>query len=76
MGNNVHILGEQSGLHIVLHVHNGMNEQELIHAAARQRIKLYPLSTYDSVHNVREESYVFSVLVVFQRIVSKPLSNY
>ena len=58
MGNNVHILGEQSGLHIVLHVHNGMNEQELIHAAAKQRIKLYPLSTYDSVHNVREESYV------------------
>lgn len=58
MGNNVHILGEQSGLHIVLHVHNGMNERELIHAAAKQRIKLYPLSTYDSVHNVREESYV------------------
>ncbi|AOY15549.1 GntR family transcriptional regulator [Bacillus sp. ABP14] len=58
MGNNVHILGEQSGLHIVLHVHNGMNEQELIHAAAKERIKLYPLSTYDSVHNVREESYV------------------
>ena len=58
MGNNVHILGEQSGLHIVLHVHNGMNEQELIHAAAKERIKLYPLSTYDSVYNVREESYV------------------
>lgn len=58
MGNNVHILGEQSGLHIVLHVHNGMNEQELLHAAAKERIKLYPLSTYDSVHNVREESYV------------------
>ena len=58
MGNNVHILGEQSGLHIVLHVHNGMNERELLHVAAKQRIKLYPLSTYDSVHNVREESYV------------------
>ncbi|PHG41451.1 PLP-dependent aminotransferase family protein [Bacillus wiedmannii] len=58
MGNNVHILGEQSGLHIVLHVHNGMNEQELIHAAAKERIKLYPLSTYDSVHNVMDESYV------------------
>lgn len=58
MGNNVHILGEQSGLHIVLHVHNGMNEQELIHAAAKQRIKLYPLSTYDSVHNLKKASYV------------------
>ncbi|MGN4423205.1 PLP-dependent aminotransferase family protein [Bacillus cereus group sp. MYBK30-1] len=58
MGSRVQILGEQSGLHIVLHVHNGMNEQELIHAAAKQRIKLYPLSTYDSVHNLRETSYV------------------
>ncbi|MGG0207337.1 PLP-dependent aminotransferase family protein [Bacillus mycoides] len=58
MGNNVHILGEQSGLHIVLHVHNGMNELELIHTAANQQIKLYPLSTYDSVHNLSEASYV------------------
>ncbi|CAM3826248.1 PLP-dependent aminotransferase family protein [Bacillus paramycoides] len=58
MGSRVQILGQQSGLHIVLHVHNGMNEQELIHAAAKQRIKLYPLSTYDSVHNLREASYV------------------
>ncbi|OFD44763.1 PLP-dependent aminotransferase family protein [Bacillus mycoides] len=58
MGAHIHILGEQSGLHIVLHVHNGMNEQELIHAAAKQRIKLYPLSTYDSIHNLREASFV------------------
>ncbi len=58
MKSRVQILGEQSGLHIVLHVHNGMNEQELIHVAAKQRIKLYPLSTYDSVHNLREASYV------------------
>ncbi|PFD35907.1 GntR family transcriptional regulator [Bacillus cereus] len=58
MGSRVQILGQQSGLHIVLHVHNGMNEQELIHAAAKHRIKLYPLSTYDSVHNLREASYV------------------
>ena len=76
MGNNVHILGEQSGLHIVLHVHNSMNEQELIHAAAKQRIKLYPLSTYDSVHNVREESYVLLGFGSIRENVSKPLSNY
>ena len=57
MGNNVHILGEQSGLHIVLHVNNGMNEQELIHAAAKNVLS-YTLSTYDSVYNVRKESYV------------------
>ena len=45
MGNNVHILGEQSGLHIVLHVNNGMNEQELIHAAAKNVLS-YTLSPH------------------------------
>lgn len=58
MESRVQILGEQSGLHIVLHVHNGMNEQELIHAAATERIKLYPLSIYDSIHNLTDSSYV------------------
>ncbi|MEH7458177.1 GntR family transcriptional regulator [Bacillus pseudomycoides] len=58
MGTRVNILGEQSGLHIVLHVHNGMTEQALIDAAATKRIKLYPLSIYDSVHDLRKESYV------------------
>ncbi|HDR7794797.1 TPA: PLP-dependent aminotransferase family protein [Bacillus luti] len=58
MGTNVQILGEQSGLHIVLHVHNNMNEEELIAAAKKQSIKLYPLSPYDFVTDLRKESYV------------------
>lgn len=36
MGTHVDILGDQSGLHIVLHVHNGMNERELIQTAAEK----------------------------------------
>ncbi|WIY63061.1 PLP-dependent aminotransferase family protein [Bacillus arachidis] len=58
MGTNVDILGDQSGLHIVLHVHNGMNEQELIQSAAVKHVKLYPLSIYDSVNNLQKEAYV------------------
>ncbi len=35
-----------------------MNEQELIESAKKQRIKLYPLSPYDFVNDLRKESYV------------------
>ncbi|MEN1935852.1 PLP-dependent aminotransferase family protein [Paenibacillus sp. 102] len=58
MGTGVDILGDQSGLHIVLHVHNGMYEQELIQSAAEKHVKLYPLSIYDSVNNLQKEAYV------------------
>ena len=37
MGANVQILGEQSGLHIVLCVNNSMNENELIESAKTKR---------------------------------------
>ncbi|MGF9965812.1 PLP-dependent aminotransferase family protein [Bacillus rhizoplanae] len=58
MGPLVDIIGSQSGLHIVLHVHNGMNEQELIHSAAEHDVKVYPLSLYDAVNDLQKESYV------------------
>ena len=58
MGSSVDIIGSQSGLHIVLHVHNRMNEQELINKAAEQSVKVYPLSPYDMVNNLQVESYV------------------
>lgn len=58
MGTKVQILGEQSGLHIVLCIHNNMNEQELIESAKKQSIKLYPLSPYDFANDLRKESYV------------------
>ncbi|MFJ8246964.1 PLP-dependent aminotransferase family protein [Peribacillus asahii] len=40
------IIGEQSGLHIVLDVHNGMDEDTLVQQAAEARLKVYPLSVY------------------------------
>ncbi|MGG2065946.1 PLP-dependent aminotransferase family protein [Bacillus sp. S14(2024)] len=54
----VDIIGSQSGLHIVLHVHNGMNEHELIDMAAEKGVKVYPLSLYDAVNDLQKESYV------------------
>lgn len=40
------IIGEQSGLHIILDVHNGMNEEMLVEKAAQAKLKVYPLSAY------------------------------
>ncbi len=51
-------LAQQSGLHIVLCVNNSMNENELIESAKKQSVKLYPLSPYDFVNDLRKESYV------------------
>ncbi|MBO1003900.1 MocR-like pyridoxine biosynthesis transcription factor PdxR [Pseudogracilibacillus auburnensis] len=42
----VDVIGEHSGLHIVLTVKNGMEEQELIQRALKAEIKIHPLSSY------------------------------
>ena len=42
----IEITGERSGLHIVLTVKNGMDEESLIRKAAEARIKIYGMSTY------------------------------
>lgn len=42
----VTIIGEQSGLHIMLHVRNGMDEDTLVRKAKQAHLKVYPLSAY------------------------------
>ncbi|MGM8366393.1 PLP-dependent aminotransferase family protein [Virgibacillus sp. W0181] len=44
--NKVDVIGEHSGLHIVLNVKNGMQEQELVQQAWKAGIKIHPLSSY------------------------------
>jgi GntR family transcriptional regulator/MocR family aminotransferase len=44
--NRIEVIGEDSGLHILLKVHNGMEEKELMEAAAERSIKVYPASIY------------------------------
>jgi GntR family transcriptional regulator / MocR family aminotransferase len=46
LGENVTIIGEKSGLHIVLEVKNNMEEDELINTAMNAGVKVYPLATY------------------------------
>ena len=54
MGQKVEIIGENSGLHILLKVKNGMSEKDLITAALKMKVKVYPTSIYyDKYENNR-----------------------
>ncbi|MDG0060582.1 PLP-dependent aminotransferase family protein [Priestia sp. P5] len=43
---NITISGEYAGLHILVRVHNDMNEQQLINAARKQDVSVYGTSRY------------------------------
>ncbi|MFS0590159.1 PLP-dependent aminotransferase family protein [Cytobacillus horneckiae] len=47
----VSIIGERSGLHIVLVVENGMDEQSLVNCALNFNLRIYPLSSYSIKEN-------------------------
>ncbi|MDR7075842.1 GntR family transcriptional regulator/MocR family aminotransferase [Neobacillus niacini] len=61
-GQNVTIIGEKSGLHIVLEVKNNMEEEELINTALNVGVKVYPLSIY---YNGATESVGSRILLGF-----------
>ncbi|QQK77688.1 PLP-dependent aminotransferase family protein [Salicibibacter cibarius] len=46
LGERVTVIGDQSGLHILLKVHNNMSEEELIKAAEKHNVNVYPTSIY------------------------------
>ncbi|QQK81492.1 PLP-dependent aminotransferase family protein [Salicibibacter cibi] len=46
LGKRVTVIGDQSGLHILLEVHNNMSEEELIKAAEKHNVNVYPTSIY------------------------------
>jgi len=46
MAGRVNIHGKNAGLHILLEVHNGMSEKELIASAQRVGVGVYPVSDY------------------------------
>lgn len=49
-GNQVTVIGVDSGLHILLEVHNSMTESELINHAEKVGVKVYPTSVYYDVN--------------------------
>lgn len=49
----ISVIGEKSGLHLVLVIDNGLSEQQLVERAAEQKVKVYTLSDYTIVKNDR-----------------------
>ncbi len=48
---SVEIIGQDSGLHLLIRIHNGMSEQELIQEAAAYSVKVYAISEYGKTDN-------------------------
>lgn len=49
---HIHILGANAGLHMLLHIKNGMTEEQLVESAARNNVKVYGISKYYLLQNV------------------------
>ncbi|MED3879002.1 PLP-dependent aminotransferase family protein [Priestia megaterium] len=55
---NITISGESAGLHILVRVHNDMNEQQLINAAQKQDVSVYGTSRYWLTELTQEKPYI------------------
>ncbi|TVX92363.1 PLP-dependent aminotransferase family protein [Paenibacillus agilis] len=58
MGTQATIVGQDAGLHILLRVHNGMDEVELIQTAEEEGVKIYPVSPFWAQRAQAERSMV------------------
>ncbi|MBT2655784.1 PLP-dependent aminotransferase family protein [Bacillus sp. ISL-18] len=46
LGDHVRMIGDDSGLHVLVSVQNPMSEKELIEKAREEKVKVYPTSVY------------------------------
>lgn len=68
----VEVIGEHSGLHIVLTVKNGMKESELIKRAMAEKLKVYPVSYY---FLEKKEEFPPKIILGFAGIPENELEN-
>ncbi|HDR4419912.1 TPA: PLP-dependent aminotransferase family protein [Bacillus cereus] len=71
--NRVEVIGEDSGLHILLKVHNGMREEELIQEAAKYSIKIYPVSTYYKDGTASENVVLLGFAILSEEEIAKAI---
>ncbi|KMN46216.1 MocR-like pyridoxine biosynthesis transcription factor PdxR [Bacillus paramycoides] len=71
--NRVEVIGEDSGLHILLKVHNGMREEELIKEAAKYSIKLYPVSMYYKDGTAPENIVLLGFAILSEEEIAKAI---
>lgn len=67
------MIGEDSGLHILLKVHNGMREEELIKEAAKHSIKIYPVSTYYKDGTAPENIVLLGFAILSEEEIAKAI---
>lgn len=67
------MIGEDSGLHILLQVHNGMREEELIQEAAKHSIKVYPVSTYYKDGTAPENVVLLGFAILSEEEIAKAI---
>ena len=67
------MIGEDSGLHILLKVHNGMREEELIQEAAKYSIKIYPVSTYYKDGTAPENVVLLGFAILSEEEIAKAI---
>ncbi|WP_141434417.1 PLP-dependent aminotransferase family protein [Bacillus sp. 03113] len=58
MGEQVHVIGAETGLHVLLKPNNNMSEVELIESARKQGVQVYPVSIYYEDPPVAQKSMV------------------
>ena len=71
--NRVEVIGEDSGLHILLKVHNGMREEELIQEVAKHSIKIYPVSTYYKDDTAPENVVLLGFAILSEEEIAKAI---
>ncbi|WP_436865918.1 PLP-dependent aminotransferase family protein [Bacillus fungorum] len=69
----VEVIGEDSGLHILLKVYNGMREEELIKEAAKYSIKIYPVSTYYKDGTAPENVVLLGFAILSEEEIAKAI---
>ncbi|RST72007.1 PLP-dependent aminotransferase family protein [Siminovitchia acidinfaciens] len=68
----VEVIGEHSGLHMLLAVKNGMNEKELVQKALEASVKIHPLSYYTLE---KKDEYPPKILLGFAGIPEEELAE-
>ena len=58
------VSGENAGVHLLLHFHNGKTEEELIQSAAEKSVKVYGLSAYYVGRNIADKKQEDSVILL------------
>ncbi|KFN01245.1 PLP-dependent aminotransferase family protein [Bacillus clarus] len=69
--NKVEVIGEDSGLHILLKVYNGMNEEELIRSAAIYSVKVYPVSVYYKEGNAPTNTVLLGFAILSEETIEE-----